>query len=114
MPYVQQCDNDPFIKYKRNDHKTLKTVVFPAHPTKRVELEKVIEAAVKVAEDLYCLKYIELKGIGSQHIDTTVIINYYGVHFSVNEETTLEEAKTAYRLAENNMRPAYRRLRTVS
>ena len=114
MPYTKQCDNEPFIKWTRNDHRTLKTVVYPCHPSKKIELDKVINAAMKVAEDLYCLKYLELKGIGSHNIDTTVVINYYGVHFSVNEETTLEEARTAYRLAENKMRPEVNRLKIVA
>ena len=117
MPYTKQCDNEPFIKWKRNDHRTLKTVVYPCHPSKKIELDKVINAAMKVAEDLYCLLNNNFKIFffaDLDNIDTTVVINYYGVHFSVNEETTLEEARTAYRLAENKMRPEVNRLKIVA
>lgn len=104
-------DHENEIYYERQDPKTLKTLVYSTHDG---DIERVIDAAIKISDDLYELKYFQFKGPSAGCIDTVVTINYNDIVFCVDHKTKIKDALRTYRLAHNDKKPNNAKLRIVS
>jgi hypothetical protein len=96
--YVERYKETDIV-FKRSDPESLKTVMY-VHPigfiSERVCVEDIIDAAHEVSRQLVDLKYNKLQGLGTNKIDTSICINYYGTLFTLTEKMSAVEAKQAY------------------